>query len=90
MLMGEKRSFRMARRCTTIRLEKPFWDALEKIARDIAVSLGELIEEIDRGSRTREERMTGKRNLASCLRVFCLMHNTEPNGSCEQFLKAMP
>ncbi len=72
MYLGQKRSFRIRRRSTTIKLESPFWQALEKIAKAQKVSLGVLITRIDEEYRNQDEPSSGEKNLASCLRVFCL------------------
>ncbi|MBT3306232.1 MAG: ribbon-helix-helix domain-containing protein [Alphaproteobacteria bacterium] len=72
MYLGEKRSFRIHRRSTTVKLERPFWDQLEGIARARQLTLGDLIEKIDETCRTEEGAGTGNRNLASFIRVFCL------------------
>lgn len=69
MLMAEQRSIRLHRRSTTIRLELPFWRALEDIAKNQMVKMSSLIMRIDHECRT-----TDQQNLASCLRVFCLNH----------------
>ncbi len=72
MYLGEKRSFRIRQRSTTVKLEFPFWQALEEIAKAQRISLAELIARVDEGFRTMEKGAQDKRNLASNLRVFCL------------------
>ncbi|NQV84421.1 MAG: ribbon-helix-helix domain-containing protein [Rhodospirillales bacterium] len=72
MYLGEKRSFRLRRRSTTVKLERPFWEQLEGIAKTRKLTLSALIENIDETCRAEERADTGNRNLASYLRVFCL------------------
>ena len=79
----------MGRRCTTIKLEKPFWETLERIAGENDVGLSEMIMEIDRSTRSREDQLVGYRNLASCLRIFCLLQSSDNKNSCETYLKEM-
>ncbi|WP_417582623.1 ribbon-helix-helix domain-containing protein [Pelagibacterium sp.] len=59
-----KRSLTIAGHRTSIALEPAFWDALEAIAESQAVSLPNLIAEIDE---TREDP-----NLSSAIRVYVL------------------
>lgn len=70
MMMAEQRSIRLHGRSTTIRLETPFWQALEKIAQDQTIKISTLIIRIEQKCRTNDR----QNNLASCLRVFCLKH----------------
>ena len=77
MYLGEKRSFRIRRRGTTVKLERPFWKQLEGIAKARKITLGALIERIDDTCRSEAPHVSGNRNLASRLRVFCL---TSPDG----------
>lgn len=76
MLMGEQRSIRLLgshnSRVTSVRLEIPFWDALERIANDAGCSLPQLISTINTHYAERNRGMT----LASCLRVACLKLST--------------
>lgn len=64
----QKRSMRIAGHRTSLALEQEFWSALERIARERAVSLPVLIATID------EERGKGSpdASLASAVRVFVL------------------
>jgi len=61
-------------RGTTIRLELPFWTVLEDMAEGQGESLGTLIMRIDETCRARTGLTRSERNLASCLRVFCLTY----------------
>lgn len=61
--MLKKRSILIAGHATSVSLEPEFWDALKEIAERRAVSLNQLVAEID------QER-TG--NLSSAIRVFVL------------------
>lgn len=72
MYLGEKRSFRIRSRSTTVKLEFPFWQALEKIAEAKRISLAALISRVDDEYRNGDGPSPGEKNLASCLRVFCL------------------
>lgn len=63
-----KRSLAIRGHRTSIRLEAPFWDALEAIAREDGRSLPSLIADID-AQRARSQTSAG---LASALRVFAL------------------
>lgn len=58
-----KRSVTIAGHTTSISLEKPFWDALQALAKEQKRSLAGLIAEID------ERRGT---NLSSALRLYVL------------------
>ncbi|MFN3077352.1 MAG: ribbon-helix-helix domain-containing protein [Alphaproteobacteria bacterium] len=58
-----KRSVLIAGHRTSVSLEAEFWDGLQRIARDRAVTVGRLIAEIDAGR---------EGNLSSALRVFVL------------------
>lgn len=69
MLMAEQRSIRLHSRSTTIRLELPFWLALEDIAEKQTIKMSALIMQVEHECRTTEQQ-----NLASCLRVYCLNH----------------
>ncbi len=63
----EKRSLRIRGRGTTIRLERPFWAALEEMAANQGVTLGEFIAGVSEACKA-----TRRNNLSSCLRVVCL------------------
>jgi predicted DNA-binding ribbon-helix-helix protein len=64
-----KRSIRIAGHRTSVALEAPFWDALERLAARRGLSLAALVGEIDRG------REAG--NLASALRLYVLARAKE-------------
>ena len=66
---SQKRSFRIHRHSTTIRLERAFWNVLEFIAENRGVSLPRLIEIIHD-----QCIVANDKNLASCLRVICLKY----------------
>ena len=59
-----KHSIVIAGHRTSISLERPFWEALQKIARERQVSIAALVASVD------AER--GEANLSSALRVFVL------------------
>lgn len=59
-----KRSLTIAGHATSVSLEKPFWDALGRIATERGMSLRALVAEIDSGR--------GGANLSSAIRVFVL------------------
>ncbi len=83
MYKGEKKSVRIHGRSTTVRLERPFWSALEEIAEEEGVGLSALISRINGVYWERDmdgSREKDKPNLASCLRVFCLMRATAQDG----------
>lgn len=65
----EKRGFRIHGHSTTIRLERAFWNALEAMAQDEAMTLPEMIQRIHD-----ECIVANDKNLASCLRVICLKY----------------
>lgn len=69
-----KRSVTIAGHRTSVSLEEAFWAALKRAAKDQAVSLNGLIEQID------AER-TG--NLSSALRVYVLARLSEPEAAPE-------
>lgn len=86
MYEGEKRSIRISGRSTTVRLERPFWSALEEIAEGDGVSLSTLISRVNGGFKERDMDESGKKNkanLASCLRVFCLIRATARDGEMQ-------
>lgn len=60
----KKRSVNLAGHATSLALEPEFWAALERAARQDAVSIAALIQRIDSGR--------GERPLASACRVFAL------------------
>jgi Uncharacterized protein related to arylsulfate sulfotransferase involved in siderophore biosynthesis len=63
--MLKKRSILIAGHATSVSLEPEFWDSLKEIAEARAVSLNQLVAEIDRGRGG---------NLSSAVRVFVLNH----------------
>lgn len=58
-----KRSVRIAGHATSVSLEEPFWRALKGIARQRAISVNELIAEIDRSRAG---------SLSSAIRLYVL------------------
>lgn len=66
----EKRSLRIRGHGTTIRLERPFWAALEEMAANQGVTLVEFIAGVSEACKE-----TRRNNLSSCLRVICLNRN---------------
>jgi len=86
MYMGEQRSIRIRRRSTTIRLELPFWSVLEEAAKNYGISLSALVTRLDADYRTADEQRYGERNLASCLRVFCLRYRGQKSAFYEVML----
>ncbi|PVM91325.1 ribbon-helix-helix domain-containing protein [Caulobacter endophyticus] len=60
----KKRSVNLAGHATSLALEPEFWAALERVAKQDAVSIAALIQRIDAGR--------GERPLASACRVFAL------------------
>lgn len=77
MYMAEKKSIRTGGRVTTVRLESPFWDTLREAARGERVSLSTLVTRIDQTFSSSAESAQESRNLASRLRVFCLLYAWE-------------
>lgn len=69
--MLRKRSLRIAGHATSVSLEEPFWEELQKIAADRKISVAALAAEID-GARTG--------NLSSALRVFVLERLRKSGG----------
>jgi len=76
MYMAEKRSLRIRQRSTTIRLELPFWQALEDIAGNRGMELTTLIAWVEANCQQKDKPIQDKANLASCLRVYCLTQST--------------
>ena len=66
--MTTKRSVTIAGHRTSISLERPFWDALQRIADKRGVSMAALIAEID----AERAKQPAPANLSSALRVFVL------------------
>ena len=62
----QKRSVTIARHRTSISLEKEFWEILESISLEQNTSIPKLLEII--------EKKSGRQNLTSAIRVFCLSH----------------
>jgi predicted DNA-binding ribbon-helix-helix protein len=71
----EKKGFRIHGHATTIRLETAFWDVLAAIAREHGLSLPATVQLI-----YDQCVMANDKNLASCLRVFCLKYITLGSG----------
>jgi len=67
----EQRSIRIHGHSTTLRLEAAFWSKLEIIASATGMSVPGLISQIQDHCPQMDTR-----NLASCLRVFCLKFET--------------
>lgn len=61
-----KHSVNIKGHATSISLEREFWEVLEKIAQDRAISCNALITEIDEHKTTK--------NLSSAIRVYILNH----------------
>jgi len=59
-----KRSISIAGHSTSISLEQPFWDELQRLARERALSVAALVAQID-AARTQA-------NLSSAIRIFVL------------------
>jgi len=81
MYMGEKRSIRIRGRSTTIRLELPYWETLEKISRERGSSLAALIADVEDAFQAAGDHNQDKKNLASCLRVYCLRYHAGQAGT---------
>ncbi len=64
MYQAEKRSFRVHGRSTTIKLERPFWQALEEISWDQSRSLVALITDLSDGYRIDNGNPNDRPNLA--------------------------
>ena len=82
--MEEKRSVRFKGRSTTIRLETPFWRVLDKIADDRGIAISALLESIDGACNIEPDKSPGAKNLASCLRVYCLNKQVSKGGENDQ------
>ncbi len=63
-----KRSLTIARHRTSVSLEKPFWDALAKLARDQGKSIAGLVSEIDQERMDRGDGIS----LSGSLRLYVL------------------
>ena len=63
----ERRSLRIHGHSTTIRLEKAFWNVLEDLAKNEGTTVAGLVTQIYDHCQ-----FSNSKNLASCLRVFCL------------------
>ena len=70
-----KHSIVIAGHRTSISLERAFWDALRKIARERQVSIASLVATVDADR--------GEANLSSALRVFVLSAVTNTNGKAQ-------
>ena len=62
----QKRSVSIAKHRTSVSLEEEFWDILDDISTENNMTIPKLLEII--------EKKSGKQNLASAIRVFCLNH----------------
>lgn len=80
MYQAEKKSFRIHGRSTTIKLERPFWQALEEISWNRSRSLVALVTDVSDGRSACNQNPEDAPNLASCLRVFCLIHHVHVGG----------
>ena len=65
--LPERRSLRIHGHSTTIRLERAFWNVLEDIAKTEGTTVAGLVIKIYDHCQ-----FSNNKNLASCLRVFCL------------------
>ena len=67
----ETRSVRLGGHATSLRLERAYWDLLERLAHGQDLSLGRFLSELyDEGLALHGE----VRNFASLLRCVCLLH----------------
>ncbi len=80
MYQAEKRSFRIHGRSTTIKLERPFWLALEEISWGQGLGLPALVTDLNDRRSACDHNPGDPPNLASCLRVYCLMHSALGGG----------
>ncbi len=71
----ESRSIRLHGHSTTIRLERAFWEVLEKLAGEEGITIPELITRISQHCLNSQQK-----NLASCLRVLCLVYISKSFG----------
>lgn len=65
----EKRGMRLHGHSTTVALERAFWNVLEAMAQDCALTVPRLIERVLDGCLVANDK-----NLSSCLRVICLKY----------------
>ena len=70
LMQPKKRSFQIAGHRTSISLEQPFWEALKELAVRDEIALSELVGRIDR--------VRGKTNLSSAVRVYILAQYRSP------------
>lgn len=64
----DRRSIRIHGHSTTIRLERAFWESLERLADEEGTTIASLITSVHDHCP-----QMNTRNLASCLRVICLL-----------------
>ena len=62
-----KRSVMIAGHATSVSIEKPFWDALKRLAKAQGISINQLVGEIDEA---RPKTLHG--NLSSAIRLYVL------------------
>lgn len=67
--IAEKRAIRIHGHSTTIRLERAFWSVVEAMAKEMSLSVPQLIERVHDTCL-----MANDKNLSSCLRVICLKY----------------
>jgi len=67
--IAKKRAIRIHGHSTTIRLERAFWSVVEAMARDMDMSVPQLIERVHDTCL-----IANDKNLSSCLRVICLKY----------------
>jgi predicted DNA-binding ribbon-helix-helix protein len=75
-----KHSLVIAGHRTSISLERAFWDALQKIARERQMSVAALVASVDAGR--------GETNLSSALRVFVLKETARRGEATEPFMSS--
>ena len=68
---GETRSLRLGGHATSLRLERAYWDMLERLARSQDMTLGRFLSELHDEALTLHGEV---RNFASLLRCVCLLH----------------
>lgn len=79
---AQTRSLRIGGHCTSVRLEKSFWDTLEEIAAKEGVSLARFITTLNNEVMDRNGEV---KNVASLLRCCCLLYRASGHVAIREF-----
>jgi|SRR5579864_784587 len=79
---SQTRSLRIGGHCTSIRLERSFWETLEEIAAKEGMSLAKLLTTVHSDALDRHGKV---KNFASLLRCVCLVYRSTSTAAAPEF-----